>query len=100
MPDFPEIELKERCREYLADAANEANRMAHDYIGVEHVFIAMTRGDTSLASSHLIKANLSPREVRNAIKSEVRTGDGPTVGEHKLTPRLKMVLSIAVMHAE
>ncbi|NOG50597.1 MAG: hypothetical protein HND48_15100 [Chloroflexi bacterium] len=71
MPDFPEIELKERCREYLADAANEANRMAHDYIGVEHVFIAMTRGDTSLASSHLIKANLSP--ARGAQRDQERS---------------------------
>lgn len=100
MPDFPEIELKERCRNFLADAAKEANRLAHDYIGVEHVFIALTRGDQRQTSALLQKAGLSPRDVRNAIKQEIKSGDGPTSGEHKLTPRLNMVLSIAVFHAE
>ncbi|MBK8137673.1 MAG: ATP-dependent Clp protease ATP-binding subunit [Chloroflexi bacterium] len=100
MPDFPEIELKERCRNFLTDAAKEANRLAHDYIGVEHVFIALTRGEQRLTSALLLKGGLSPRDVRNAIKQEIKSGDGPTSGEHKLTPRLNMVLSIAVFHAE
>lgn len=100
MPDFPEIELKERCRSFLADAAKEANRLAHDYIGVEHIFIALTRGDQRLTSTVLQKGGFSPRDVRNAIKQEVKSGDGPTKGDHKITPRLNMVLSIAVFHAE
>lgn len=85
---------------FLSDAAKEANRLAHDYIGVEHVFIALTRGEQRLTSSLLTKGGLSPRDVRNAIKQEIKSGDGPTSGDHKLTPRLGMVLSIAVFHAE
>lgn len=99
-PDFPEHELRERCRAILTLASEEARRMAHDYIGVEHVFIALTREEDSLTSSLLLKAGHNPREVRAQIRAEIKQGDGTLDRELPLTQRLQMVLSLALLFAE
>lgn len=99
-PDFPEPELRERCRAILTLATEEARRMAHEYIGVEHVFIALTREEDSLTSSLLLKAGHNPREVRAQIRAEIKQGDGTLDRELPLTLRLQMVLSLALLFAE
>jgi len=99
-PDFPEHELRERCRAILTLASEEARRMAHDYIGVEHVFIALTREEDSLTSSLLLKAGHNPREVRAQIRTEVKQGDGTLDRELPMTQRLQMALSLALLFAE
>ncbi|MCU0476381.1 MAG: ATP-dependent Clp protease ATP-binding subunit [Anaerolineae bacterium] len=99
-PDFPEHELRERCRTVLALASDEARRLAHDYVGVEHVFIALTRDEESLTSSLLQKAGFSPREVRSQIRADVKQGDGSSERDLALTHRLQMVLSLALLFAE
>lgn len=99
-PDFPEHELRERCRTILTLASEEARRMAHDYVGVEHVFIALTREEDSLTSSLLLKAGHNPREVRSQIRAEVKQGDGTIDRELPMTHRLQVVLSLALLFAE
>jgi ATP-dependent Clp protease ATP-binding subunit ClpC len=99
-PDFPEHELRERCRGVLRLASEEARRMMHDYVGVEHLFIAQTREEESLTCSLLLKAGYHPRDVRAQIRAEIKQGDGTSDRELPMTPRLQMVLSLALLFAE
>ncbi|MBZ0291762.1 MAG: ATP-dependent Clp protease ATP-binding subunit [Anaerolineae bacterium] len=99
-PDIPEKELRERCTTILTQAAEEARKLGHNYIGTEHLFIASTRNETGPTSNLLRRAGMKPREIRNEIRREIGTGDGPLSEVLPLTPRTEMVLSLAIFLAD
>jgi ATP-dependent Clp protease ATP-binding subunit ClpC len=100
MQDFPENELRDRCRDILNQAAEEARRLAQSYIGVEHVFIALTRIPEGETVRLMNRAEMSARDVRMAIKQEIKQGDGTLEREMPMTYRLKVVLSMAISAAD
>ncbi len=99
-PNFPEKEMRRRCAWLLSAAAEEARRLEHGYIGVEHCFIALTKIEDGPTSNLLRRAGLSPRAVRHALRKEIGTGEGTQDETLPLTPRLSMVLSLALLLAE
>ena len=99
-PDIPEQELRERCAALINPAAEEARRLGHNYIGVEHLFMACTRQESGPVSRLLRRAGFSPRQVRNEIRREIGTGEGKLGQVLPLTPRAEMVLALAVFLAE
>lgn len=96
-PDIPLERIRRRCRTLLRQAEEEAQRLAHDYIGVEHLFIALIRQQDGQTTHLLRRAGLDPREVRNAIREEVGKGEGSGVSPLILTPRTGMILSLAII---
>ncbi len=99
-PDIPEQELRERCAALITPAADEARRLGHNYIGVEHLFMACTRHENGPVSRLLRRAGFNPRQVRNEIRREIGTGDGRLGQVLPLTPRAEMVLALAIFLAE
>ncbi|MDZ4766303.1 MAG: ATP-dependent Clp protease ATP-binding subunit [Chloroflexota bacterium] len=94
-PDIPEKELRARCAGLLTVATEEAQRLGHPYLGVEHLFIAITKIEMGATGRLLKSAGLNARHVRNEIRKEIGTSEG---GEppYPLTPRAEMVLSLAI----
>ncbi|MBL8118922.1 MAG: ATP-dependent Clp protease ATP-binding subunit [Anaerolineae bacterium] len=99
-PDIPEKEIRERCSTWLGQAAEEASRFQHNYIGVEHLFIALTRDDQGLTSYLIKRAGLDPRYVRNEIRKEIGPGDGKIGDVLPLTPRAELVLRVTILLAD
>lgn len=99
-PDIPEKELRSRCAPHIAAAAEEARRLQHAYIGVEHFFIAMTKREDGATSQLLRRAQLNPRNVRAEIRRELGSGEGSITEVLPLTPRAAMVLQIAIFIAD
>jgi ATP-dependent Clp protease ATP-binding subunit ClpC len=99
-PNFPEKEIRMRCAWLLSPAAEEAKRQGHNYIGVEHCFMAMTRKDNGPTAHLLRRANLSPAHVRRELRKEIGSGEGTLDETLPLTPRLGFVLSIAIALSE
>jgi len=99
-PDIPEKEIRERCARLLTGASEEARRLGHNYVGTEHLFIAVTRNEQGPTCTLLRRAGLNPREVRNEIRREIGTGDGPIGDVLPLTPRSEIVLSLSIFLAE
>ncbi|MCU0511349.1 MAG: ATP-dependent Clp protease ATP-binding subunit [Anaerolineae bacterium] len=99
-PDIPEKEIRERCTALLNAAADEARRLGHNYIGTEHLFIAATRNENGFTCELLRRAEMNPRQVRNEIRREVGTSEGPVGEVLPLTPRTAMVLSLSIFLAE
>jgi ATP-dependent Clp protease ATP-binding subunit ClpC len=98
-PDIPEKEVREKCTKLLSQAADEARRLGHNFIGTEHLFIAATRNDGP--TSRLLKrAGFDPRQVRNEIRREIGTSEGQIGDVLPLTPRTAMVLSLSIFLAE
>lgn len=99
-PDIPEKEIRERCAALLDMAIEEAHRLNHNYIGVEHLFIAISRNENGATSTLLKRAGLKPQKVRNEIRREVGNGEGVLDDILPLTPRAEMILSLAIFLAE
>jgi ATP-dependent Clp protease ATP-binding subunit ClpC len=99
-PDIPEKEIRERCATMLALAAEEARKLGHNYIGVEHLFMATTRADGSPTVNLLRRAGLDPRHVRNEIRKEIGTGDGKLAQVLPLTPRTEIILALGIFLSE
>ena len=99
-PDIPEKEIRERCLFLLNGAAEEAHRLGHNYIGVEHLFITATRNNTGPICRLLGRAGLDPQNVRREIRREIGTSEDQLGEVLPLTPRAAMILSLAIFLAE
>ncbi len=99
-PDIPEKELRERAATVLTLAAEEARRLGHEYIGTEHLFIAISKNKDGPTATLLRRAGLNPVTVRNEIRMEIGSGEGAAKEVLPLTPRSEIVLSLAIFLAE
>jgi len=92
-----EKEIRERCTTLLSAAAEEARKLGHNYVGVEHLFIACTREEDTPTSHLLRKARLDPRAVRAEIRRDIGVGDGKPSEVIPYTPRAEIILQLAIM---
>jgi ATP-dependent Clp protease ATP-binding subunit ClpC len=95
-PDIPEHEIRERCSRFITAAAEEARRLDHNYIGVEHLFLAATRNERGPTVLLIKRAGLDPRYVRNEIRKEIGVGDTKPGQVLPLTPRCELVLALTI----
>jgi ATP-dependent Clp protease ATP-binding subunit ClpC len=98
--EFPEKEIRARGGKLLSPAAEYAQKMGHNYIGTEHLFLAMSKIDDGVTSRLLRRAGLDPRVVRSEIRKEIGMGEGSNDDVLPITPRAGIVLSIAMFFAE
>lgn len=84
---FPEIE---------AIARDESAKLQHFYIGVEHLFIALTRLDGGITPEALQQIGISPRYLRYTLRDLAGRGEERRswVG-YRVTPRATRVLERA-----
>jgi ATP-dependent Clp protease ATP-binding subunit ClpC len=88
-----------RTQGLLEEAEEEARRLLHSYIGVEHVFIAIASSACSQAQSPFHTLGVDARHVRDTIRREISTGKGVPAESPPLTPRLLAILKRAGEHA-
>jgi hypothetical protein len=63
-----EIPLTGECRRVLELAGEEADRLDHRHVGTEHVLVALTRVEGSLAAKLLRKRGLKPEAIREQLE--------------------------------
>src|SRR5712692_1714324 len=85
----------ERCPSLLEAAIDEARRLQHSYVGVEHLFNAMTRAPGSQTAVLVRGLGCDAAQVRDAIRREAGMGKGTASGVPQLTPRLLTILQLA-----
>ncbi len=90
----------ERGRKVIIHAKEEAEKRQNDYLGTEHLLLAILREEDSLPLMILKKMGLSPNELRIEVERNLPSGSSvPTFGEIPFTPRAKKVLELAVEEA-
>ncbi|MCA9914306.1 MAG: hypothetical protein KC496_13210, partial [Anaerolineae bacterium] len=83
-------------KDILINARQEAHRMRHYYLGVEHLFIALLEIKSGLTSTLLSEQGFTPEYVIDAIRRKAGKG-----GQHRLwagipsTTRTDLVINIA-----
>ena len=91
--------FSERARQVVVLAQEEARELGHDYIGTEHLLIAVLREEVGVALSALTSVGLTADEARAAVIGVVGRGEGPSPQQVPFTPRASRVLQLSVGEA-
>jgi ATP-dependent Clp protease ATP-binding subunit ClpC len=81
-----EIPLSPECKRVLGHAAEEAERMLHNYIGTEHILLGLMREERSVAAAILAEKGMRLASVREDILSLLN--EKAQAGRSKETPLL------------
>lgn len=89
----------ERARQVMDLALNEAHRYRHDYLGTEHLLLALTHLADGAAARALAALGVEERQVRDAIESVIGRGNATGGGKIALVPRAKRSIELAIDEA-
>jgi len=91
----------EHVRKVLANARNEAARLHHEYVGTEHILLAIARTNDGVASAVLDALSVNRDEIIAQLEDTVKPGRGTEdVGpDLPYTSRAKKTLELAMAEA-
>ncbi len=90
----------ERGRKVIIYAREEAEKRQNDYLGTEHLLLALLREEDGISAAIIKKMGISIEEVRMEIERKLPYGTNVlTFGDIPFTPRAKKVLELAVEEA-
>jgi ATP-dependent Clp protease ATP-binding subunit ClpC len=91
----------DRGRKIIILAREEAEKHQNDYLGTEHLVLAILREGDGMALAVLKKMGLSSEQIRLEIERNLPGGGSTmTFGEIPFTPRVKKVLEYAMEEAK
>ncbi len=87
------------ARNTVVLAQEEARLLDHDYIGTEHILLALLADGSSIAGEVLAGLGLTPDGVRAQVVELVGRGPGAVSGQMPFTARSKKVLELSLREA-
>ena len=103
-PNFGEPKLTPKAKRVLELAADEARRMRHNYIGTEHLLLALLREKDGLAATVLRRLGLNLEKARAQVM-EFLSADAPAsatapesenIAQFDVTPAVRDALRLAM----
>jgi ATP-dependent Clp protease ATP-binding subunit ClpA len=79
---------------YLAAGAEEARRLAHNYVGTEHVLRVLVRDPDGAATRLLRQLDVPPQAVQEALASWLGASELPSTSRPKIDPEALAALGI------
>jgi ATP-dependent Clp protease ATP-binding subunit ClpC len=100
-----EVEMQERFSPHFHKifliAQEHAKRLNHDYLGSEHILLAITDVDDSVAAKALKNLKVDLRKLRITIEDAIGVGQSMMLlGELPLSTQAKKILEYAVEEAQ
>jgi len=90
----------ERGRKIIIYAKEEAERRNNDYLGTEHLLLAILRDEDSIPITIIKKMGLTIDEIKFEVEKNLPIGGSLlTFGDIPFTPRAKKVLELAIEEA-
>jgi ATP-dependent Clp protease ATP-binding subunit ClpC len=90
----------ERGRKVIIYAKEEAEKRQNDYLGTEHLLLAVLKEEDGLPIAILKRMGITPEEIRLEVERNLPQGTNlMTFGDIPFTPRAKKVLELAVEEA-
>jgi len=91
----------DRGRKIIILAREEAEKHQNDYLGTEHLLLAILRDGDGAPLIVLKKMGLSPEQIRMEVERNLPSGGVTmTYGEIPFTPRVKRVIEYAIEEAK
>jgi DNA-binding transcriptional regulator YhcF (GntR family) len=89
-----------RVRKVLAVTRDEAVRLRHEYVGTEHILLALMLEGEGVAAAVLQNLSVDPDKIRRKIEATVKKGKPPPARpELPYTSRAKKVLELSMSEA-
>jgi ATP-dependent Clp protease ATP-binding subunit ClpA len=79
VPASVDLPLADEAKHILAYASEEAERLGHQHIGTQHLFLGILRESNSYGAKMLISRGVEIKTVREAIASENTHSGAPAV---------------------
>jgi ATP-dependent Clp protease ATP-binding subunit ClpA len=89
----------ERARRVVVLAQEEARMLQHNYIGTEHLLLAVAADGQGIGAQALEAMGLSMESVRERVEELVPPGKKSLTGHIPFTPRAKKSLELALREA-
>jgi ATP-dependent Clp protease ATP-binding subunit ClpC len=89
----------ERARQVVVLAQDEARALRHNYLGTEHLLLALLREEECTAARALESLDVTLEEVRAQVARVVGEGEAVPTGQIPFTPRAKKALELALREA-
>jgi ATP-dependent Clp protease ATP-binding subunit ClpC len=87
------------ARHVVVLAQDEARGLNHNYIGTEHLLLALLREQQGPAARALGRLGITAPEVRQEVRVRIGPGQKPPKGHIPFTPRAKKVLELSLREA-
>jgi hypothetical protein len=81
-----------RARSSVAQAQSAARRLCHNYIGTEHLLLALFGEPEGIAARVLTGFGVTEESIEAAVKEEIGGGSGVVGADLPVTPRARKVL--------
>jgi ATP-dependent Clp protease ATP-binding subunit ClpC len=85
----------DRARRVVVLAQEKARMLGHDYIGTEHLLLALIHEGQGVAAKALESLGISLEAVRHQVEEIIGQGQGTERGHIPFTPRAKKVLELS-----
>jgi ATP-dependent Clp protease ATP-binding subunit ClpA len=89
----------DRARRVVVLAQEEARELQHNYIGTEHILLALIGEGNGVAFRVLDRLGMSVDGTREEVKAMVGIGSGAPTGHIPFTPRAKKTLELSLREA-
>jgi ATP-dependent Clp protease ATP-binding subunit ClpC len=89
----------ERASRAVALAAQEARLLDHDYVGTEHILLALLHDDEGVAARALHAFGITLQRARGEVEQLVGRGRSTPPGDIPYTDRAKSVLGLSLREA-
>ena len=88
-----------RARACVVAAQDAARHLGHNFIGTEHVLLAIYSEPDSIAAKALVEMGVTGEEVHTAVVEIIGRGNETVKGHIPFTPRAKKVLELSLREA-
>ncbi len=98
-----EAKFSPEVKEVISNSREEALRLNHDTIGVEHLILGLLRDNDNLAIRVLKSLEINPVLLRRAIENSMKSRDPKKIHDSKslpLTKQAEKILKIMVLEAK
>ena len=92
-----------RVKEVISYSREEALRLGHDYIGVEHLLLGIIREGEGIAMRMITSSGINSKDLRKKLESKLDSGQLKEVKNSGNIPLLKQaekVLKITYLEAK
>ena len=90
----------DQARQVMTLSQEEARLLGHDYIGTEHILLALIREGRGAAAQALESLGVTEEEARQQVGQIIGLGQqAPRGGHLSFTPRAKNTLELALREA-
>jgi hypothetical protein len=91
----------DRARAVIRIALEESKRLNYEYVGTEHILLAIVKEGNGLAADAMKKMGVDLKQLQMRIEETLEAKEGVAVrGEIPFSPRAKKVLELAVREAK